>query len=69
MCNESVSLTNLMGGIHTLFIVGTDLAGNVARSVRWSWTVGKDILINCLKTEIFRLVEGVEAILWLYVGY
>jgi hypothetical protein len=41
LCNESVSLTGLREGGHTFYIVATDLAGNVARTVRNSWTVGE----------------------------
>ena len=42
-CNQSVTLTNLREGLHTLYIQATDLAGNVARTVRRSWTVGESI--------------------------
>lgn len=43
LCNgSSVTLTGLREeGMHTLFIVATDLAGNVARTIRKFWTVGE----------------------------
>ena len=40
-CNYTLSLTNLHEGVHTLYIQTTDLAGNIARTVRHVWTVGK----------------------------
>ena len=39
-CNQSVTLLNLAEGVHSLFIQGTDLAGNSA-TVRHTWSVGK----------------------------
>lgn len=39
--NHSVSLAHLTAGLHSLFIVGTDVTGNVASTVRHSWTVGE----------------------------
>lgn len=38
--HQNVTLTELNGGSHTLYITATDIAGNVA-SVRHSWNVGK----------------------------
>ena len=41
-CNSSlVVLHNLSSGRHTLYVQGTDTAGNAAESVRHSWTVGE----------------------------
>ncbi len=54
ICNESVSLTGLREGIHTLYIVGTDLAGNVARTVRKSWTVGRFMEIKWMVCPIAK---------------
>lgn len=43
-CNQSVTLTGLSEeGIHTLYIVATDMAGNVAGPVRMLWTVGMSL--------------------------
>lgn len=39
-CNQSVTLQNLAEGLHSLFIQGTDLAGNSV-TVRHTWSVGK----------------------------
>lgn len=38
-CNQSVTLQNLAEGLHSLFIQGTDLAGNSV-TVRHTWSVG-----------------------------
>jgi len=40
-CNYTLYLTNLQEGVHTLYIQTVDLAGNIARTVRHVWTVGK----------------------------
>lgn len=40
-CDRNVSLTGLSEGSHTLYIVATDIAGNVARTIRHSWIVGE----------------------------
>ena len=45
-CDRNVSLTALSEGSHTLYIVATDIAGNVAGTVRHSWTVGKHIQLG-----------------------
>lgn len=42
-CDRNVSLTGLSEGSYTLYIVATDIAGNVARTVRHSWTAGEMI--------------------------
>ena len=39
-CNQSVTLQNLAEGLHSLFIQGTDLAGNSV-TVRHTWSGGK----------------------------
>ena len=47
-CNSSmVVLYYLSSGRHTLYVQGTDMAGNVAESVRHSWTVGEKELSIC----------------------
>lgn len=39
-CNNTLQLSNLSEGSHTLYVQATDLAGNVV-TVNTSWTVGK----------------------------
>ena len=41
-CNsETFMRTRLEGGLHFLFVQGTDLAGNTGRPMRYHWTVGE----------------------------
>ena len=42
ICNNGVFMrTRLKGGLHFLFVQGTDLAGNTGRPMRYDWTVGE----------------------------
>lgn len=47
-CDQNATLTFLTDGVHTLYISATDLAGNIAPTVRHSWTVGMAfVLVVC----------------------
>lgn len=49
-CVDDVTLTGLNEGEYSLYIVATDIAGNVANSVRHSWTVGQ-LITNELASD------------------
>ena len=38
--NDSIALTHLEEGYHTLYVQGTDSSGNTATATQLSWTVG-----------------------------
>ena len=41
-CNNGTFMrTRLEGGLHFLFVQGTDLAGNTGRPMRYDWIVGE----------------------------
>ena len=39
--NGTFTRTRLEGGLHFLFVQGTDLAGNTGRPMRYDWIVGE----------------------------
>ena len=46
ICNNGTFMrTRLKGGLHFLFVQGTDLAGNTGRPRRYDWIVGKCALL------------------------
>ena len=48
-------MTRLTGGLHFLFVQGTDLAGNTGSPMRYDWIVGKYVLLTGRPSIIIRV--------------
>lgn len=68
ICNNGVFMrTRLKGGLHFLFVQGTDLAGNTGRPMRYDWIVGEYNNTNKLVciAHFLGLPAVIYTIIWL----